>query len=198
MTYAGFIAPCNAGYGAEVAGALNIAPNLSLIGITHQNTAISCNFNFVAPVSPNGVVNQYRNVALNGTFNMDLTNATFASISFQNGAFNINRTDNNPSAFVILQGGIGTTSISGTVLMNGGVVFGNISVNPGATLYVSNLFNLGGTFQLTGNCTLKTLGILNPTPNYVDGTTDGSGTPVWLTDAASDESFSGIVTKTVY
>ncbi len=51
---------------------------------------------------------------------------------------------------------------------------------------------------MTGNSTLKTLGTLNPVAGYVDGTVDGSGTPTWLTDAASDAAYTGTVNKTVY
>lgn len=196
--YVGILAPHEPGYGGEVVGSLNIAPNLSLVGITPQNTGIGCNINFVATANPNGTVNQYRNVAFNGVFTMNLTLATFASISFQNGAVNLNRVDNNPNGFVSLMGGIGASTVSGTVIFYGGVMFGNISVSPGSTCYVSSLLNIGGQFLLTGNCTLKTLSMLNPVNGYVNGTPDFSGTPIWLTDAASDATYTGTLTKTVY
>ena len=44
------------------------------------------------------------------------------------------------------------------------------------------------------NSTLET----NPSALYVDGVVVQGDTPVWLTDASSDEAFSGSVTKTVY
>jgi hypothetical protein len=196
--YTGIFAPHEPGYGAEVIGALTIAPNLSLIGITPQNTGIICDINLIATANPNGIVNQYRNVAFNGIFTMDLTLATFASISFQNGAVNLNRIDNNLSAFVSLQGGIGTSTISGTVIFNSGVIFGDMFVQPGSTVYVTTLLMITGIFKLVGNCTLKTLSILNPVNGYVDGTVDGSGTPVWLTDKSSDATYTGTLTKTIY
>ena len=98
-----------------------------------------------------------------------------------------------------MNGGIlGSTISGGEVIIKDGLIFANINISPGATVYVSNALMKGGVFKLTGNSTLKTLSTYNPQPNYVDGTVDGSGTPVWLTDAASDESFTGTVTKTVY
>lgn len=196
--YTGIFAPHEPGYGGEVVGSLNIAPNLSLVGITPQNTSISCNINLIATANPNGIVNQYRNVAFNGVFTMNLALATFASISFQNGAVNLNRVDNNLTAFVSLQGGIGASTVSGTVIFNGGVMFGDINVSPGSTCYVATLLNIGGRFLLTGNCTLKTLSMLNPVNGYVDGTVDGSGTPIWLTDKSSDATYTGTLTKTIY
>lgn len=194
--YVGNIAPSNTGYGGEVVGTLDIAPNLSLVGVTPQNTDIGCNIKLTATAT--GIVNQYRNVAFNGIFTIDLTLATFAALTFQNGAFNINRIDTNTSGFVSLSGGLAATTIGGTVIINSGIMFADINVSPGATLYCNNVFNLGGIFKLTGNCTLKTLGALNPSNGYVDGTVDGSGTPTWLTDRASDATFTGTVNKTVY
>ena len=195
-SYVGLVAPCESGYGSEVVGPLAICPTLSLVGLTPQNTGFSNDFLLTSPAI--GLVNQYRNVAFNGVFTLDLALATFASLSFQNGAFNINRIDTNASGFVSLTGGIGTTTIGGTVILNGGVMFGDITVNPGATLYCANLLNLGGTFKLNGNCILKTLGMLNPSAGYVDGTIVALNTPTWLTDAASDESFAGSINKTIY
>ena len=193
--YVGNVAPSNTGYGSEVVGSLFIAPNLSLVGLTPQNTDIGCNITLTATAI--GIVTQYRNIAFNGVFTIDLALSTFAAITFQNGSFNINRIDNNTSGFVSLQGGIGSTTIGGTVIINGGILFGNVTVNAGANLYCNNLFNLGGIFKLNGNCTLKTLGALNASTDYVEGTVDGSGTPTWITDSASDATYTGTVNKTI-
>lgn len=196
-TYVGLIAPASNDYGSEVVGTLAIAPNLSLVGIVPQNTAIGCAMSLTA--TTNAIVNQYRNIAINGMFTLNLALASFASISFQNGAFNINRTDSNPSAFISIQGGLGGITINGgTFIINGGVAFGNITVNAGATVYVTSILLFGAKFLLNGNCTLKTLSMLNPSAGYVDGTPDVSGTPNWFTDAASNEAFTGTVNKTVY
>jgi len=194
--YIAYVAPSDNGYGSEVIGFIDLAPNLSLVGVTPQNTGIGCNIHITA--TTNAMVNQYRNVAMNGIVTVDLTLAAFASISFQNGAFNINRIDNNPSAFISLQGGIGPTTIGGTIIMNGGVMFAPITLNPGSTLYCTSLLNLGGTFNMVGNSTLKTVGMLNPTNGYVDGTPDITGTPSWFTDAASNANYTGTLNKTVY
>lgn len=70
--YTGIFAPHDPGYGGEVVGTLNIAPNLSLVGWTPQNTAITCNISLTATANPNGIVNQYRNVSFNGIFTMNL------------------------------------------------------------------------------------------------------------------------------
>jgi hypothetical protein len=193
--YVGNVAPSNTGYGSEVVGSLPLAPNLSLVGLTPQNTDIGCNISLIATAT--GIVNQYRNLAFNGVFTIDLTLATFAAITFQNGSFNINRIDNNASGFVSLQGGIGATTIGGTVIINSGILFGDVTVNAGANLYSNNVLNLGGKFKLNGNCTLKTLSTLNASADYVDGTVDGSGTPIWITDSASDATYTGTVNKTI-
>ena len=194
--YVGNVAPSNIGYGSEVVGSLNIAQNLSLVGQTPQNTGIVCNINYVGIAS--GSIVQFRNLAFNGIFTIDLSLCSFASISFQNGVVNVNRTDSNPAAFVALSAGIGGGTISGTVLIQNGVLLSDVTINDGATVYATNTFLISGKFKLNGNCTLKTLCTLNPTAGYVDGTVDGSGTPTWLTDAASDEAFTGTVTKIVY
>lgn len=195
QSYIANVAPSDVGYGSEVVGTLNIAPNLSLIGQTPQNTGFSCDISLIAPAI--SIVNQYRNVSLNGLFTLDLSLATFASIVFQNGAFNINRIDNNLSSFVILQGGIGVSTIGGTVLVQSGVIFGDITVNNGANLYCSNMFFINGKIKLNGNSTLKTLSTLNPYTDYIDGTPNISGTPTWITDYASNESYTGTLNKNV-
>lgn len=195
-SYIGNIAPAE-GYGSEVVGTLNIAPNLSLVGVTPQNTGIGCNVLLTAPALL--VVNVYRNISFNGTFTLDLALASFASISFQTGAVNLSRIDSNPSTFVGILGGIGTSTISGgTVVIQGGLLIGDITVNGGATLLCTNIFSFGSKFKLNGNSTLKTLSTLNPFDGYVDGVVDVSGTPTWLTDAASNANFTGTVNKTVY
>jgi len=196
QAYVANVAPTNTGYGGEVVGDLNIAENLSLVGITPQNTGISCNIKLTSTV--NGIVNQYKNVAFNGLFTLDLALATFASVVFLNGQVSINRIDSNPSCFVILQGGIGTSSISGTVQINGGILFGDITLNDGAYVYCTNLFIINGKFLLNGNSTLKTLSTFNPTAGYVDGTVDISGTPTWYTDESSNATYTGTVNKVIF
>ena len=194
QAYVASVAPSATGYGSEVVGDLNISPNLSLVGLTPQNTGISCNIKLTSTV--NGVVNQYRNLAFNGIFTFDFTLASFASVSFQNGVVNINRIDSNPAAFISLSGGVQGATISGLVLMENGVLLGDVTLNPGATLYAVNTFLLGPVrFLLVGNSTLKTLSTLNPYNGYVDGTVDGSGTPTWYTDEASDKTYTGTVNK---
>lgn len=196
-SYVLIVMPFDGGYGTEVVGELTLAPTLSIIGFVPGSTGIACNLKIVAP-NGSGLVNQYRNIAMNGTFTMDLGLASFTSLALTNGAFNINRIDNNTNGFVILSGGLGNSTVRGNVLIQSGVLFGNVSVKPGSKCYVSNIINLGGKFLLEGNSMLKTLGVLNPPPDYVDGTPDGSGTPDWFTDSVSNESNTGTVNKTVY
>lgn len=193
IAYVGSVYPSQIGYGGEVVGFLEISPNLSLIGLTPQNTGISCDIKLTAPSI--GIVNQYRNLAFNGIFTLDLTLSTFASIVFQNGVVNINRIDSNPASFIVLQGGIGGATISGTVLIQNGVPLGDITLNDGANVYAVNTFIISGIFKLNGNSTLKTLSTINPFRGYVDGTVDGSGTPTWITDDASNELYFGTVNK---
>lgn len=194
--YIGNIAPSDTGYGSEVVGSLPIAPNLSLVGQTPQNTGISCNINYIGLAL--GSIVQFRNLAFNGVFTIDLSLCSFASISFQNGVVNINRTDSNPSAFVTLSGGIGGGTISGIVLIQNGILLNNLTINDGANVYAVNTFLLGSNFLLNGNCTLKTLNTLNPTSDYVNGVVDILGTPTWITDSASDATFTGTVNKTIF
>ncbi len=196
-TYIGNIAPCENSYGQEVVGALPLAPNLSLIGQLAPITSIACDINLTATATL--IIPMYRFVAFNGVFTVDLTLAQFASITFDGGVVELVRIDSNPIAFVTLRGGMGASTISGSVNMYECLLLADINVMPAATVYCSGLFNpLGGKFKLTGNCTLKTLVTLNPSNGYVDGTVDGSGTPIWLTDSASDASYTGTVNKTVY
>ena len=194
--YVGNVAPSNTGYGSEVVGSLNIAPNLSLVGQTPQNTGIVCNINYIGLAS--GSIVQFRNLAFNGVFTIDLSLCSFASISFQNGVVNVNRTDNNPAAFVALSAGIGGGTISGIVLIQNGILLGDLTINDGANVFAVNTFLLGSKFLLNGNCNLKTLSTLNPSAGYVDGTVDISGTPTWLTDSSSDATFTGTLNKTIF
>lgn len=196
QTYSAHVAPSDTSYGGEVVGFLPIAQNLSLIGEVPQDTGISCDIHLVAGAF--GITNQYRDIALNGIFTADLTLATFASLVFQNGVVNINRIDSNSSGFVLIQGGIsGANIIGGNVIISTGVMFGDVNIGPGATVFTSNLLVLSGSLKLTGNCNLKTLGTFNPSNGYVNGTVDGSGTPTWFTDGASSADFTGTVNKVV-
>lgn len=191
--YVGNIAPSDTGYGSEVIGSLSLAPNLSLVGQIPQNTGIGCNINYIGLAS--GSVVQFRNLAFNGVFNIDLSLSSFASISFQNGVVNINRTDSNPAAFVSLSAGIGGGTISGTVLIENGILLSDLTINDGADVYAVNTFLLGSRFLLNGNCILKTLSTLNPYSGYIDGTVNGSGTPTWYVDEASNQTYTGTVNK---
>lgn len=194
--YVANVFPSSTGYGGEVVGFLPIAPNLSLVGLVPQNTGIVCNIHLTALNNPNGCIVQYRQIAFNGTMTIDLSAATFGVVVFQNGQIGINRIDSNPSGFVQIQGGISGATISGQVQINGGLIFGDIIINDGATVSAVNVFILGGTFKLNGNSSLKTLSTINPSSGYVDGTPNGSGTPTWYTDYSSNEDYTGTLNKT--
>jgi hypothetical protein len=197
VQYTGYVLPYAPGYGSEVIGALNIAPNLSLVGVTAINTLINCPVTLTAPAT--NIVSQFYGLAFNNTFTLNLAAAFAAYVSITNGQVNINRTDNNPAAVVILNGGIlGSTIAGGQVIIKDGLIFANVNISGGATVYCSNTLLQGGIFDLTGTCTLKTLSVYNPNAGYVNGTQVGLNIPVWLTDAASDATYTGTVNKTVY
>lgn len=197
--YTANVAPYPLGYGNEVVGSLNIAENLNLIGSLASVTTINCIVNLTASgLGMGGVVLQYKGIAFNNSINIDLSVAAFAFVTIKDGQVSINRIDNNPSAAVILNGGIFNTTISGgLVMVKDGLLFGDIFVNPGATVYSSSMALFGGIFRLTGNSVLKTFSTYNPIINYVDGTVDGSGTPTWYTDEASDQQYSGTLNKII-
>ena len=198
LQYTGYVLPYAPGYGAEVVGTLALATNLSLIGVTAINTTINCLISLTA-LPTYGVVSQFLNLAFNNVFTINMASAPFAYISIVNGQININRVDNNSAATVILSGGIlGSTISGGTIIIKDGLIFANINISGGATVYCNATLMQGGIFDLTGTCTLKTLSTYNPSPGYVNGTQVGPNIPVWLTDASSDETYTGTVNKTVY
>ena len=199
--YTAYVFPDPNGYGNEVVGTLNITENLNLIGISAPNTSINCAINLTSTGLGSGSnVLTYKNIALNNILTLDLTLSTFAFISLIDGQYNLTRVDTNANANVNLQGGLLITNISGSgrVTLSSCLIFGDVNLSPGVTLYCVNTQLYGGIFKLIGNCTLKTLSTLNPLAGYVEGTVDISGTPTWLTDAASDTAFTGVVNKTVY
>lgn len=198
--YTAYVFPDPNGYGNEVVGTLNIAENLNLIGISAPNTTINCAINLTSTGLGSGSnVVTYKNIALTNILTLDLTLSNFAFISLIDGQYNLTRIDNNPNANVNLQGGLIVTNIGGgNVNLSNCLIFGDVNVSGGVTLYTVNTQLYGGIFKLIGNCTLKTLSTLNPLAGYVEGTVDISGTPTWLTDAASDTAFTGVVNKTVY
>jgi len=198
LQYTGYVLPFISGYGAEVTGTLALATNLSLVGVTAINTIINCQVSLTGLLTY-GVVSQFTNLAFNNVFTINMAVAPFAYVSITNGQININRVDNNPAATIILNGGIlGSTISGGTVIIKDGLIFGNINISGGATVYCSNTLMQGAIFDLTGACTLKTLSTYNPSPGYVNGTQVGINIPVWLTDAASDATYTGTVNKTIY
>jgi hypothetical protein len=196
IAYVGNIYPSALGYGGEVVGFLEIAPNLSLVGNVPINTGIICPIHLTALNNPSGCIVQYRQVAFTDILTIDLTNAIFGSVVIQNCQVNINRIDNNFNSYVVIQGGIAGSTISGSVQING-LMFGDVILNDGAIVNATNVYLLGGSFKLNGNSTLKTLSTINPFPGYVDGTVNGSGTPTWITDDASNEVYSGTINKIV-
>lgn len=200
--YVGYLAPFPAGYGSEVVGSLNIAENLNLRGIIANMTIINCDINLTSTGLGSGAtILQYRGIAFNGIVTINLALSTFGFVTITDGQISINRTDSNASATILLNGGVfGTTISGGVVVLINALIFSPIIVQSGATLYATNtmLFTGAGTFRIFGTAILKTLSTLNPSALYVDGVVVGLDTPVWLTDASSDEAFGGAVTKTVY
>lgn len=186
------------GYGAEVVGDLDLAENLSMIGVFAPSTTFDCTIRLTASGSF-VIVSQFIGIGFNTAFILDLDLAPAAFISILQSSIIINRIDNNNLGLVTLLGGIlGVTVEGGELIIKDGYIFGTITINEGATVYCSNSIFKGGSFILTGACSLKTLSMYNPYPNYVTGIVDGSGTPDWFTDAASNEAFGGTLNKTVY
>jgi hypothetical protein len=197
--YTAYVLPDTNGYGNEVVGELNIAENLNLIGVSAPNTSINCALRLTSTGSGGGSnVVTYKNIALNNIFTLDLTLSTFAFISLIDGQYNLTRIDNNTNANVNLQGGLIITNIDGgNVNLSSCLIFGDVNVSGGATLYSVNTQLYGGIFKLVGNCTLKTLSTLNPFAGYVDGTVNMSGTPSWITDTPSNETYTGTLNRTI-
>ncbi len=197
--YTANVLPDPSGYGNEVVGTLNIAENLNLIGINAPSTTINCPVKLTSTGLGSGAtILQYRNIAFTNVFTVDLSLSTIAFVSFIDGQFNINRIDNNVNGAINMQGGIFSTTISGGVVnLLHSLLFGDITISGGASVYSVDTQLYGGTFKLVGNCTLKTLSTLNPIAGYVDGTVDMSGTPSWITDEASNESYTGTLNRTI-
>ena len=171
--------------------------NLTIIGAEPNNTV----FNFAVTYTADGSISpvfQIKGVVIQ-QIDIDLSLVPFASIVFDNFSSQlINRIDNNPSALVQFRGGLFTAAIKGIFILGDCPVFGVVTVKPGSTLYASQVYMIGGKFELEGDSTLKTLGMLNPYNGMVNGTIVSGNTPTWLTDAASDATFTGSVNKTVY
>jgi hypothetical protein len=181
-------------------GPINM-PNLSsitIIGSEPSNTAFNftINYNFSSSVTPTfqlkGIVVQ--------EINLNLGLVSFASVVFDNFSTQLlTRLDNNPTAVVQFRGGLFNSTIRGNFLITTCPIFGTVRIKPGSTVYAIGVFTLGGAlFELEGDATLKTLSFVNPLPDMVNGTIVMGNTPTWLTDAASDTTFTGSVNKTIY
>ena len=171
--------------------------NITILGSEPNSTGLNftLNYNFSALANP---VFQVKGVYVQ-EINLNLGAVTFTSCVFDNLATQLlNRIDNNPSAFVQFRGGLFNATIKGRFLIQSCLIFGTVTVKPGSEVYATGVYIIGGMFELEGNSTLKTLSVLNPTPGMVNGTIVSGNTPTWLTDAASDTTFTGSVTKTVY
>lgn len=176
-------------------------PNLSsitIIGSEPSNTAFNftINYNFSSSVTPTfqlkGIVVQ--------EINLNLGLVSFASVVFDNFSTQLlTRLDNNPTAVVQFRGGLFNSTIRGNFLITTCPIFGTVTIKPGSTVYCVGAYSLGSAlFQLEGDATLKTLSFVNPLPDMVNGTIVMGNTPTWLTDAASDTTFTGSVNKTIY
>ena len=181
-------------------GLINM-PNLSsisIIGGEPSNTSFNftINYNFAAGTFPTF---QLRNIVVQ-EIKLNLGSVTFASVVFDNFSTQLlTRVDNNLNAIVTFRGGLFTSTMRGNFLITSCPIFGTITIKPGSTVYAVGVFTLGSAlFELEGDATLKTLSFLNPQPGMVNGTIVSSNTPTWLTDAASDTTFTGAVNKTVY
>jgi hypothetical protein len=182
----------------ESSPVINLPNNsaLNIIGVVANSCSFNFNVQFTAiPASSYAV--WYENIAFSN-FELDLSLASFASISFTGSKVDLIRTDSNPSTIVTLQGAMFASTLSGRVLWLNGVMFGDINVQTNGELFCNTVLQLQGQFKLTGSAKLKTLSMPNPTPNGVDGIPVGLNIPVWRTDAASDETFTGTLTKIIY
>jgi len=183
----------------EVAPVIDL-PNVSslnIIGLVANSCGFNFNVRFIASLSNTAPVALYDNIAFNG-FELDLSVVNFASITFTASKVDLVRVDANPNTIVTLFGAMFTSTISGRVLWSGGVMFGDINVEPNGELFCDGVLQIGGQFKLRGTAQLKTLSMINPQPNGVDGVQIGLDIPIWRTDAASDETFTGTVNKIIY
>lgn len=177
--------------------------NVNFIGFVANATIFGFDINYTPDISAN--INQYNEaIAMVGNYNLDASAISGGGMQFIQCAINMNRIDNNLNLimYVVTSGVVGGT-YGGRTIMNGGIAIGDIFVKPGSFLYMDNtlLVDPSKKITLTGNCTLKTLSTLDPEIDplgYVNGIVDGSGTPAWFTDAASDMPYLGTLTKTVY
>ena len=172
--------------------------NITIIGGEPSNTGFNfiLNYNFSALVTP---VFQLKGIVVQ-EINLDLGAVSFASVVFDNFSTQLlTRLDNNPTAVVQFRGGLFNSTIRGNFLITTCPIFGTVTIKPGSTVYAIGVFTLGGAlFELEGDATLKTLSFVNPLPDMVNGTIVMGNTPTWLTDAASDTTFTGSVNKTIY
>lgn len=172
--------------------------NITIIGGDPSNTSFNftINYNFAAGTSPTF---QLKSIVVQ-EINLNLALVSFASIVFDNFSTQLlTRVDNNLNAIVTFRGGLFNSTMRGNFLITSCPIFGTITIKPGSTVYAVSVFTLGsGLFELEGDATLKTLSFLNPQPGMVNGTIVALNTPTWLTDAASDTTFTGSVNKTIY
>ena len=202
--YIGYLAPYTAGYGNEVYGSLLIAENLNLRGQVANMTVVNCRINLTSSGLGSGAtILSYKGIAFNSAIQIDLTNSLFGYISLTDGQALINRIDANTSATVILNGGIGASSIlGGLVTIINSLIFGTIDVSTDAEVSVLGTTILvpktDTAFNLNGNAVLKTLSMLNPRSGYVTGIPVGLDVPEWETDAASNDAYLGTLTRTIF
>lgn len=179
--------------------------NVNFIGDPANNTV----FNFTINYTPllGATVNQFNSkIAFNGSYNLDASLVAGGGVQFlQSGLNNFNRIDTNPNVVLaIFQTGVSGASIKARAVFNDCILIGDITVAPGSEAYFISMLGINPTSKIfcTGNCIVKSLSMLNPEiylpAGLFDGTVDGSGTPTWLTDAASDGPFTGAMIKTVY
>lgn len=193
-TYTIFAYPGNYQAANEPANPIVWKTNANFEGLVANNTVIEAPITYTAGAGDSPVF-QFDSVVCQMT--LDLALASFSSITFNNGAFELHRMDSNLNGFINIFGALFESEISGRINLQFVFLFGDVTVLPGSIVVCSNGQSIGGNFLLQGNCSLRTTGFNNITP-YVDGTPDGSGTPTWLTSADSDQTYTGTVNKTVY
>lgn len=181
-TYTIFALPGNYEAANEAVVPVEWKTNANLEGMVANNTAIEFDINYTAGAG-DAAVWQFDSIAHDGELMLDLALAGFTSISLINGAFRINRVDANPSGFVNVSGGIFASTFDGLVNCTGALL-GPVTVKPGSEVFGRDIFSFGGTFELEGDCVLRTVSG-NPSGPYVNGTIVLGNTPTWETDFAS-------------
>lgn len=126
------------------------------------------------------------------SFELDLSVSAVAIITFQNGSYNIKRTDSasGPKLLRVNSANISSLDVTGNILCSNILFVGSIAVkNAGALLLANCIVGVSATVLGTG--TISMVGCTFP--GTITGTDDGGNTPTVITDSTS-LSYGGTIT----